>query len=64
MIAWIRSLFRPKPKRIDFAFVTYEVAEGLLKEGWSIAPEEDRNHHLGMVFLEKLQHSSARAEGQ
>lgn len=62
MIAWIRSLFRPKPKRIDFAFVTYEVAEGLLKEGWSIAPEEDRNHRVGMVFLEKLQRAPSAGE--
>ncbi len=44
-------------RRVDSCFVNY--AEGdrlvLLDSGWRIAPEEDRNHVPGMVWLEKVE---------
>jgi hypothetical protein len=55
MIAWLRKLFAPKPKRIGFRLVRYDIADGLLKQGWTIAKEEDTNREYGFVYLELLE---------
>lgn len=46
------------PKRLDVAFVSYADAEKLLAsktEHWEIAKEEDENHNVGFVWLERLE---------
>ena len=48
-------------RRIEFRFVTYLEGDRLIRENdgrperdqWQIAPEEDANRVLGMVFLER-----------
>jgi hypothetical protein len=47
--------FRPKGKRVDLRFVNYTEGDKLVREGWTIAPEEDNNRQIGMVYLEKLE---------
>lgn len=51
----VRLCFKPKPKRLGLRFVTYAESEPLLKAGWTIAPEEDHNRHIGKVWLELLE---------
>jgi hypothetical protein len=55
--------FEIKPKRIGFVLVPHELANGLMKDGWTIAPEEDSNRRAGMVFLEKLEQPSFVSAG-
>jgi hypothetical protein len=51
-----RWLFPPKPKRVELRFVPYGEADALLRAGWRLAlPEEDNNHVLGMVYLERVE---------
>ena len=53
---WIKR--KPKKVRTKFSLVSYTKAETLLKEGWTIAPEEDYNCNgaiTRMVFLELLE---------
>jgi hypothetical protein len=45
----------PKRKRSGLVLVPYKAANALLDEGWTIAPEEDNNHVIGIVYLEKLE---------
>lgn len=42
-------------KRTGLVLVPYSAADALLNEGWTIAPEEDNNHKIGIVYLEKLE---------
>ena len=56
MFEYIKSkLFKRKPKRIELKFVDYREGDRLIREGWSLAPEEDDNKVFGMVFVEKLE---------
>jgi hypothetical protein len=57
LIKWLLSIIFPKPKRqrIGLMLVPYKAADALIEAGWSIAPEEDNNHRLGIVYLEKLE---------
>ena len=57
MIKWLLSLIFPmlKRKRIGLMLVPYRAADVLLEAGWTIAPEEDFNHRIGIVYLEKLE---------
>lgn len=53
----MRCWFKRKARRLELRFVTYGEADALIKaaEGaWTIAPEEDDNTCLGMVYLELL----------
>ncbi len=54
---WLISLLLPEPKkqRVGFMLVPYSAADALLQQGWTIAPEEDNNHVIGIVYLEKLE---------
>lgn len=44
-------------ERRALIFVPYAEGEKLLRDGWTLAPEEDRNKIIGWVFLE---HRGAR----
>jgi len=48
-------LFRKRRKRINYVFVSYAIGEELIKKGWTLAKEEDKNHVFGMVCLELLE---------
>lgn len=53
--AGIKNYLAPrKPRRLELRLVTYSEAEALLREGWTIAREEDHNGKIGWVYLEKL----------
>jgi len=45
---------RKKKVRVALACVPYSVGDKLVKEGWTIAKEEDNNHVIGIVYLELL----------
>ena len=48
---------RRRPKRVELRYLTYAEADRLIREtrgAWTIAPEEDTNACLGMVYLELL----------
>lgn len=49
----------PKPKRLELRYVTYSEGENLVRQGWTISPEEDKNFVNGMVFLELLEKEGA-----
>lgn len=51
----VRRLFPLEPRRLELKFVPYYDAEELLKDGWTLAKEEDNNTVLGWVWLEKLE---------
>ncbi len=51
----VRRFFAPKPKRLELKLATYSEAEGLLRAGWTLAPEEDLNRAFGLVYLERLE---------
>jgi hypothetical protein len=64
MIRLLRALFFRKRKvRKDLVFVSYGHAEELLKQGYTIAREEDHNHVLGFVYLELLVEANASPLG-
>lgn len=48
---------KPKPKRLEVRFVTWFEGDRLIREeGWQLAvPEEDRNHVLGWVWIERVE---------
>ncbi len=46
---------RSKPKRLGLQFVTYAQGDRMIRNGWTLAPEEDRNRSIGMVWLELLE---------
>lgn len=59
MIAFIKSLFtrKPKKRRVEIRCLTYAEADKLIREtngAWTIAPEEDKNKMIGIVYLERL----------
>lgn len=56
-----QSVFPPKRQRLEMKLISYREAEDLLKSGWTIAPEEDYNRQIGMVYLELLSAHSATA---
>jgi len=55
MIEFIKRLFRRKPQVREVLFTDYRHANLLLQsgQGWRIAPEEDRNQIIGMVWIER-----------
>jgi len=57
MIKWLLSIIfsRPKRKRSGLVLVPYKAADALLADGWTIASEENNNHVIGIVYLEKLE---------
>lgn len=44
-----------KPKRLELRCVSYIKGNELLRQGWTIAPEEDHNRIIGTVWLERLE---------
>ena len=44
-----------KKRRVGLILVPYAQADALIKEGWTIAKEEDNNRKIGIVYLEKLE---------
>ena len=45
-------------KRLELRYVTYAEGDRLIREtpgAWTIAPEEDGNRQIGMVYLERLE---------
>lgn len=59
MFAMLRALFTRKPKRtrLELRFLPYSEADKLIRAtngAWTIAPEEDKNKIIGMVYLERL----------
>lgn len=54
----VRYFFPVKRKRLELRCVTYLEGEKLTREGWTIAKEEDRNRHIGWVYLERLEKAS------
>lgn len=57
---WLRALFRPRatPPR-ELVFVPYAEGDRMLRDldaGWRLAPEEDRNRQIGMVYLERARY--------
>lgn len=51
---WLRQIFNPAPPvPRELRMVSYDEADVLLKQGWRLAPEEDNNRILGMVYLER-----------
>jgi hypothetical protein len=51
----LHRVLAPHKYRRALAAVSYDDAEALLREGWRLAPEEDRNRSIGVVFLEKIE---------
>lgn len=51
---WHRLFPLPR-KRLDARFVSYADGDKLVREGWTIAPEEDYNQITGWVHLELLE---------
>lgn len=55
-MGWLTDLFKPKGTRVALRFLPYAEADRLLLTGngeWQIAPEEDSNHRIGYVWLER-----------
>lgn len=54
VIKWLKRLFK-KPAPRQLVCVSYFDADVMLREdkSWRIAPEEDKNRSLGMVWLER-----------
>lgn len=46
---------KPNPRRLELRYVNYKEGDRLVREGWTIAPEEDNNRSIGMVYLERLE---------
>jgi hypothetical protein len=46
---------KPKKVRVYIKFVPYDIANDLIKNGWTLAKEEDRNHCIGWAWVELLQ---------
>jgi hypothetical protein len=60
MIQFLKSLFtrKPRKRRAELRCLTYEAADKLIREtkgAWTIAPEEDKNKVIGIVYLERLE---------
>jgi hypothetical protein len=45
-----------RPKRIGFRFVNWLVGDALIRKGWTLAKEEDKNSFMGYVCLELLEY--------
>lgn len=59
MIQFLKSLFTRKPKKVraELRCCTYSEADKLIREtngAWTIAPEEDKNKMIGIVYIERL----------
>lgn len=59
MIAFIKSLFTrtPRKQRAELRCLSYADADKLIREtngAWTIAPEEDKNRIIGIVYIERL----------
>ena len=49
---------QPKLRRLELRFLPYVDADRLIREtrgAWTIAPEEDSNRNVGMVYIERLE---------
>lgn len=59
VLEWCEAIWKgfcpPKRKRIELRLVCYEEADKLIRDGWRIASEEDRNRRIGWVYLERLE---------
>ena len=53
--AIIKACSRPKKPPRELEFVRYTVGDRMLKSntGWRLAPEEDQNHVVGWVWIER-----------
>jgi hypothetical protein len=52
------SFWKRRPKRLAVRVLTYAEADRLIKDtagAWTIAPEEDQNRCVGVVWLELLE---------
>jgi hypothetical protein len=55
-LAFVLSCRKPKRgKRLEMRCVTYAEGDRLIKEGWTLSPEEDGNRAFGMVYVELLE---------
>jgi hypothetical protein len=54
MIDWLRGLLKRAGPR-ELRFVSYQEADRLMREDatWKLAPEEDHNREIGMVYIER-----------
>jgi len=59
----LSAIFRKRRKRINYVCCTYLAAEHLLKDGWTIAKEEDKNKKIGFVCLEYLEPQPPAGQG-
>jgi hypothetical protein len=52
-----KVMFPPKMKRVRLNYCSYEEAARLLQfeKNWRVAPEEDTNPKIGMVYLEQVE---------
>jgi hypothetical protein len=53
---WLRRLFsKPIPFTRELVHVTWAEGDRMLRadEGWGLAPEEDLNRQVGMVYLQR-----------
>ena len=51
---WLGLPVTHRPRRVALRYVGYLEADRLIREdGWTVAPEEDENRVIGMVFMEK-----------
>ena len=55
IFGWILRRKNQTRRRVELQFVSYAEAEILLLQGWNIAKEEDNNHIIGIVFLERTE---------
>lgn len=55
LLNWIRR--EAELKRLDLRYVRYNEADALIKSDprWRIAKEEDRNSHIGYVWIEQVE---------
>jgi len=60
MLNWLKiKLFKKHPKKRELKFLSWRDADYLMKQNvgvWTIAPEEDNNTVMGMVWIERLEH--------
>jgi hypothetical protein len=52
LLEFTRLLRRRKVER-EVRFVSWEEGDKLLRDGWRLAKEEDRNLQIGMVYVER-----------
>jgi hypothetical protein len=62
-MSWLKDLFfKSKGQKRELVCVSYDVGNRMLNDptaGWHLAPEEDKNRVVGMVYLERWHAHSA-----